>query len=530
MPLLAWVALISGCRSGGGVSLSQLAGHYEGFVVATDSSGVSNQSSLFGDVAKVSDSELKLTLSGELQALKIDFDFSFKSPSDMMIESDTGYFTQPIELKSSGNSCFSSADLKDEVCLSGNEVELKLSGSRFVLDQMPATVLPAMESSQDFTIDQLIARTQNLNFANEVAFQTVVQAKLTAQTAYSNLLPHLNIGTALDIIQGTDPKFSLITMIRAIGDLVPFFLPNRWDQAQALQDQAQADFDAYRVVQADSMNIVQGVALSVLRNEQTLDRLGQTLASLITIRDEILAGEHSGSIQIGTSDDINSIINSTQASIEDLKQKIHQELTALSQGAGFMNPDAVSHVLPIDVLPPQGPISGGVPYFQQLALSRSLDLLEIDHMIEAAKATRAAKKFQWLDPSGDDQGSLGLGLVSYVDVGSSSVDQVYKLRDSSQSMLLKTVEDAITESDDVYQQYVFSVQASNFAQLRIDQALTNFRNGTGFSISELVSALQDKTAGDVNQINAQYAFVTLQAQVDFLTFSGIYAPLLSEKP
>jgi hypothetical protein len=49
-------------------------------------------------------------------------------------------------------------------------------------------------------------------------------------------------------------------------------------------------------------------------------------------------------------------------------------------------------------------------------------------------------------------------------------------------------------------------------------------------MSLLASVLGQKTDSDVAQIQDVYANLTLLAQLDFLTFSGVYAPLIGETP
>jgi outer membrane protein TolC len=135
-----------------------------------------------------------------------------------------------------------------------------------------------------------------------------------------------------------------------------------------------------------------------------------------------------------------------------------------------------------------------------------------------------------LDPAGVNQGSVGLGLVDYIAVGSAMVQQLYDKKDAAQATLLGTVDNTFTQSQQIADQYQLAVQSSNTAQARVDRLLLDFRTGINFEMSALVNALQTKTQSDMNQIDAQYAYITLQAQMDYQTFSGPYAPLLAEKP
>jgi hypothetical protein len=253
---------------------------------------------------------------------------------------------------------------------------------------------------------------------------------------------------------------------------------------------------------------------------------------LITqIRDEVLAAEQSGSgiVQVGTSDDITSILTTLVMSIDQMKETIHEEKTALSQAAGFMNPDAVSAVDAVTVPAITGPMSGTAQAYQASATNRAIQLLQIDDLIQAAQETKDSRYWQWLDLTGDDQGSIGFGSVSYVQVGSSMVRQLYDKKASTESTLLQTVDTVFSQSGQMAQQYQLAGQESTTAQARVNRLLMDFHTGIAFTMADLVSALHDKAQGDIDQINAQYAYLTIQAQMDFLTYSGPYAVLLGEQ-
>jgi hypothetical protein len=519
---------LSGCNSD---SLTSAAGHYEGFSVSGSSATDPTQSSISGEIQSLSDQELKLQIRTAPSAKEIDFDVQITSDG-LEVSSPSGLLQAPLALQPSGDHCFASgpANPANEVCFDGQELTIVLSGTKFVLDRMDPTKdpspAPSMEIPRIYSEDELVARAQSRSFTSEVEYESVVQAKLTAQNAYLNLLPHIGFGSGMDLI-----GFVTTTMIHAIGDFVPFFLPNRWFQAAALNDAAHAEFDSYRVVQANAMNVVQGLALSVLRDEQALLTMEQNRVAITEVRDEVLSAEQNGGtgVQVGTSDDVTSVLNTLVSSIDAMKENIQEEKVALSQAAGFNNPSAVAGVLPVSLPTIAGPIAGNPPDFDQAAINRAIALLQLDDLVLSAKNTKASSYFQWLDPSGSDQGSLGFGLISYVEINSSMIQQLYDKKAQTQSALLQMVHDTLSSSQLVSDQCQLANQASETDQSRIDRLLLDFRSGIQFEMASLVGALGDKTTSDINHVNAQYAYLTLQARMDFLTYSGPYATLLGEK-
>jgi hypothetical protein len=516
LPLLLAI-VFSGCDA-----LTGAAGHYEGFLISGTSAAPS-QSSIAGDARKVSERELKLTIRSEPGGTPTELDAKVSLES-VALTIASGGAPRSFELKRAGAHCF--GDGKNKLCFDGRELRLDLAdpAALYVLERSAPEPAPSPEIARAYSIDELVGRARQRSYESEAEFQSVVAAKLTARSAYLNLLPHLNFGSVLDL-----DGFVATTMIRAIGDLLPFFLPSRWFEAAALKHAANAEFDGYRVVQADSMNIVQGLALGVLRDTEALEAIRLDRVAITEARDEVLAAERSGNAQVGASDDITSVLDSVLLSIESTKQGIVEERSALAYSAGFNSPDAIESVLSVSVPAVQGPIPGARADFESAAVNRSLELLQLDELVVAARRTKAASFFQWLDPAGNDQGSIGFGLVDYVKVNSATIRQLQDRKAGTQAQLLGTLDDALSASAEIAAQYSIATQAAGTAQARIDRLLLNMRSGIPFAMASLVSAFQDKAASDVQVINARYAFAILQAQVDFLTFSGPYADLLTEK-
>jgi outer membrane protein TolC len=523
--LTALSALTACNGGGGGGSLSDAVGHFEGFEV-NDNGLTSTQVSVSADVTSNSDSSLSVVIQTEPATKETDLNVSVDDNSNLIITSSSGLFDGSITLTQGQNDCYDSAQ-QDELCVSGAEIRLAVVSSKikFVFDKMPARALPQMETPAPFTIDALVQRSMNQSFTSQASFESVVQAKLTAKQAEMNLLPHINIGSALNI-----ESLSLLTMVRSIGDLVPFFLPNHWFEAASDQDQSRAQVDAYKVVQAGAMNIVRGLALSVLRDEESLRKLSDDEVQIMQIRDEVVAAEQDGGIPLGHEATINVVIAKIDNTVLALNEAISEEKGALSQAAGFNNPLAVSEVEPVTALPISAPISQTLASLQAEATSRSLQLIQADELIAAAKENKNASKFQWLDPAGDDNGSLGFGYVDHIEIQQAQVDQLLVNRATTQSQILLQVQDLLSQSSTLYSSYQNDVLTTQQSQESVELYLQQFEDGVAFDMSLLASVLGQKANSDVAEIQDIYANLALLAQLDFLTFSGPYAPLIGETP
>jgi hypothetical protein len=167
---------------------------------------------------------------------------------------------------------------------------------------------------------------------------------------------------------------------------------------------------------------------------------------------------------------------------------------------------------------------------QAEATSRSLQLIQADELIAAAKENKNASKFQWLDPAGDDNGSLGFGYVDHIEIQQAQVDQLLVNRATTQSQILLQVQDLLSQSSTLYSSYQNDVLTTQQSQESVELYLQQFEDGVAFDMSLLASVLGQKANSDVAEIQDIYANLALLAQLDFLTFSGPYAPLIGETP
>ncbi len=535
--ILALAALFGLCACDGGTA--SIPGHYEGFLIST------GQLSISAEVQMQAGQGVQVQIKPEPSGDELDFKMTYKSDSEIVLApantAASSLFAdgKPLDLKKpDGGDCFVSGG--NDFCIGGGgapEISMQFGQSssqpaeRFVLDKtQPNANQPSapvtMETPKEYSVDDLVERAKDRSYNSEIEFESVMQARLNAKVSYANLAPHFNINTAFDLI-GLVPT----SMIHAIGDLIPFFLPNRWFQAKEAADQADAEFDSYRVIQKSAMNVVQGLAYSVLRDEQALRCMQESRAEVTEIRDQLLALEQQGGggTQVGSSDAVTSALLALVSGIDTMKEVIHEEKMELSQASGFVNTAAVDEVTPVTTPTINGPLAGTQTDLESDASNRALELKQIADLTAAAKEGKKASFFQWLDPTASDEASLGLGTVDYIKIGSSEIRQLYDKWGNAHSQVLLNVDTALSQSKNIADLYAIAAQGSKTAQDQIDKYRLDLDHGIAFQMSLLITALQDKVSNDVGQINALFSYMTLQAQMDSLTYSGVYAPLLTEK-
>jgi hypothetical protein len=377
-----------------------------------------------------------------------------------------------------------------------------------------------MEPPAAFTLEQLIERARSSNFDSQNAFQQFVQAKLSAQNALLNMLPHFSASTVLNIA-----SLNFVTIAKSVGDLVPFLLPSHWFHARGAKFQSDAEYDGWVLMRADAVSIVEGLVLAVARDQGAIALLYEDEDSIRQIRDEIVQREHSGLMQVGSSDDISSVLNSIDQAISLLDTNIREERAALAQAAGFQNPDAISGITGI----PNDPIDGLTPpdgtALAESVLANSVELHQMDALIEMAKWDRRASYFNWLDPSGDPAGGIGFGLGDYLAIGKSQQQQVQIKREQVRSILMEKTTLTLDDAKQTLQAYALSSDGADIQARRISRLTQDLHSGIAFALSDLVDALEKQSNNEVQSLADRFAYYEIQSRIDRLTFGGVYSDL-----
>lgn len=395
-------------------------------------------------------------------------------------------------------------------------------------DPPPSTALDqrVYEIPARYTVAALLKQAMNQNFDSPIQFQRVVQAKLRTETAYRNLLPHLEINDVLNIA-----ALNLLGYLKAVGDLVPFLFPTRWLETKADQYKLEAEFDAWILTKADAMNLAEGLAYSALRDDIVLSAIQDYQIYLAGIRDKVRERERAGLLQIGSSDDIASIINNLDRGNAVLSENAVQERISLAQAAGFRNFAAISGIQP----PDDEPIDDIQPYddatikrLADLSLDRSYERRQMAALINASRVNQKASYFQWLDPAGERDGSLGINLGSYVKIAKSETQELLAKKEKLEAVLTDSVARAASLSNQYLASYQLARAGVDIQDRRVKRHSQNMETGINFAMSDLTNSLQEKLKAEIELVQAQYNYYVARANLNRLLLAGPYAVLPTE--
>jgi len=512
--------------------MATFVGHYEGFLFTKEQPEQGTEIS--SDVSLKSSTDLLIAIQQTQSHAKTNVTVHKDDGDSISVDSDSGIFEKQVLSAVPKSDCYKSSENSSgpfllQFCGDGSQITLAVTDRQgiavynFQLSRLDPGQAPKMEVPADYTVSQLVNLAKARNFQTIVEFQKVLQARDNSINAHANLFPHFTTGDAINVAGLTDLDY-----MKTIGDLVPFLLPSRWIRAHEASDQSDAEDDAWKVMDADGMNIAEALALTVMRDGEVVSRLESQESSVIAIRDLITAKEHAGAAQVGTSDDVTSIVNAIDNEIVLLNGVQEEELAALSQAVGFYNPKAIRSVsfgadqaqagFAIDT-----PLQPDLSDWTALAIARAPEYAQMQALLKLAKSEKHESYFNWLDPSASGNTGIGLGLPSLIAVGQDQIAEVQARTDQVKSILITKLSQAVSGMGESIQSYGLAGTAVDIQNRRVERLTNNFRLAVQVSMADLVGALQDQEKSDIDVINSKYDYYSSLSRVHRILYDGIYS-------
>ncbi len=396
---------------------------------------------------------------------------------------------------------------------SGNEIY------SLMLDHSEKSVALPLEVPQSYTVSQAVQRAFSLSFESRIEFQRSSQAKQLSKNTYQNLLPHFSLGSIATIAE-----MNPYSLVGTVGDLAPFLLPSRWMHAREQSHLSDAEKDALIVMRADTGVEVEALADALARDKEILKAFDETIATVDGVQKRVEWRERFGDFPLGTANGLLTTLHSLQADRATLALNIDEQLAFVAQSLGMMNPKGVSDMtLESDALPIEQAIPLEDVKIWQPATSVSYELKQMDALIAAARETKGATLFEWVDPSGDPTAALGFGLGSAIEIRSSQLEQARISREQIQAIVLQKVTQAVLEYNHAIDQFKKSKQDLALQESRVQTILDNIRLNNEFNLVDLATVFQDRMRAQMLLSSAQAAFRIHRAKLDRLLLQGFYS-------
>ncbi|MGZ3809870.1 MAG: hypothetical protein ACXVCE_17430, partial [Bacteriovorax sp.] len=389
-------------------------------------------------------------------------------------------------------------------------------------DQSKNPVGIKLETPKAYTLKELIEITKQKSFTNRQELDQLKTAKDNMKLHYLNLLPHLSINSALALATFSGP----LSILGAVGDLLPFLLPNRWIQAKETEHIYKAEVFGSQIAVEDSVQLVEGMALSIARDQQLFDQLVQYRSQFIDNIKFIRGLEETGKLPIGRSRDIESPLTLFDQMNSSLADIITSEQAELAFAVGFHNPDAIKNIDIGNLLETiqinEAKVEADAEINEKV-LATSLELFQIDEMIKTAALDKKEKIFEWLDPAGDSQAGLGFGLPMNIALSKDNMKYFNDVKEQLSAMLVKKINLAQKDyalSSSTYQQSLVGV---NLQTLRLKTAIEELMvSPNDTPVGEIQDALNQLALQQTNLLSAQFSNLIAKSRINRLLHRGIY--------
>jgi hypothetical protein len=318
---------------------------------------------------------------------------------------------------------------------------------------------------------------------------------------------------------------TLLTVIAAAGDLLPFLFPTRWLEAKRRDQMSEAEQDTMTLMRLDTATQLEALFYNYQNDSAISDLYKEVLAKAKRVRGEVYLREvQLGTLPDGSTDNMDSVINFLEQSYSVMDALLKEDKAAIAEVMGFFNPQAVSD---ITFDPEIRPIGSAQPLdldlTTKIAIERSVELRQIDFIIAAAKISKKAVKWNWLDPTGDPNLGLGFGLKPNIEVASSQVLELQILRDQiKQKYLGDKVFAAVTDYNQSLKTYAVAAEGEKIQKRRLEQADKTLNTTGTIDLFALVQIFQDYLTAGVNAQVDVFTYRVARARIDRLLLEGYY--------
>jgi len=379
---------------------------------------------------------------------------------------------------------------------------------------------PYLETPGDYTTSELRDRAAHFGFDFRLSSEELIRAQLNLRLARFNLVPHISAGSVLSI-----GAYGTQGVITSVGELVPFLFPTHWIRVTENAQLLNAQEYAFALVKLNSMQVTESLGMALGRDQHLWTQLKEDRALHFEIENEIQLLEQLGKLQPGSLLAIQSAANNLDQAIANLESIIPLESTALSTSVGFINPNAIT-TLTVDILGDiEAPPELNITDLELRAVRASPEIRQIEALIAASKTAKRSRAFQWTSPQGDPSGALGIGLSTYIDIGSSHLRDLYTAKDRIHALLLHKILDAIHDYRKSLDSHQFALKGVAIQTRRIQEARNSLQNHSINDIHDLRDALQLLVVNHANVLIAQYAWYNSLSKLNRLLREGPYSDI-----
>ena len=378
-----------------------------------------------------------------------------------------------------------------------------------------------------YGMNELLGRAKFQSYASTQEVERVYQAKQSARVAAGNLLLRLNLRSIVGVATGQG--FSLL---ETVENFLPFLFPSNWYRWQAAKYEFEADRQSLASLRGNQMNLVQGVYLSLQRDQLVLKELDAHIAWLKGIEANLRQEEAVGTISARSADFFAIGTFRMESDRTLFKSYLDQQYAYLSQSVALSPLQGVNRLEEIGVpdLASVQPILAAdfAPQAQQV----SHELQALKFLLRSAQETNQEVKWGILSPDGV---GLGFSASPTLQISRSRVAETQiKINETFSGIEQQSVEIA-SEYNASLSRSVSLSNAILASQAHFEQLYQrHVRGETGLQDADFVDQLrniqQEILELKVDRLSVSHGWMITRSKLDRLLLKGAYSDLLTAAP
>ncbi len=432
-----------------------------------------------------------------------------------------------LELKASG-SCADRENPRVKLCWSKDGIQLQADLAdghiEFDLKRDPGGSLRTRESSDPFTVDELVGQARFRNYSSLQEAERVFQAKERIRETRGNLLPHFNMRDLISV--ATDGPLGLIG---TVGELLPFIFPTHWLQWSKSLEFYQAEILSFAALLGNEMNAVEEMTYAIHRDQALMKFLDQKIAELQSYNTQLQKFEERGMLHPGTTLDYQLKVRALEQDRRQMQTLVEKQFTALAHATGLrpVGPQIVLETIPLPDLQ-----DFELPNQQLLAeksKDRSMEIGTLHFLKRAASLNTEEKRFGFLDPA--SEGVIGFGYASTLRIAGSQVREIEIQIDGMKSLVEQRVSDVVSDMREAFDLYrsaqagVAGVNQRFDQEIRLPEERGMLRWSDPKVYERLLELTRESLLYESVRLSSIHAVMIAQAKVDRLLGEGFYQGL-----
>jgi hypothetical protein len=455
--------------------------------------------------------------------------FPFMALDANHLQVDSEELTRSQAASDTGGLCFTSRTTK--LCYDGVTFTYERSQDGkevlgLVGDVSSGAGVPAAETPQAYTLDQAMSIALKRNFSSRIEYEHALQARLSAKSAYEQLLPHLSVGSVLNVVSS-----GFIGVLQSLGDFAPFLFPSRWIEAKETAEQARVEQDTLLLMRADLMPQIEGLAYATLQDKASIVAYQNVLAQTNDAYAKVSDLEAKKLMPSGSSNHLISVMQAMQMDQQALQEQVQKDREALSQALGFINPEAV---LDVSLASETSPVEVAQPVsFNDLlpgVMDRSLELRQLSDLLDVARLQKEEIAFDWMDPAYDSSNDIGFALGAQIQISQSKIHALELLRSQMQQTLEQNLEAATEDYNLALTQFPEITTHLALQKTRWATIMAQVYPNTDLNTLDMLDVIGETLNASIGVETTRASYRIARARIDRLMMRNSYADPVFEAP